>query len=200
MFTPTPQLKFHRIQWQSRTTESWSGNQTEDLDSHDSVYPARLHDGSPSLGLSGFLITSILAYLRLGGVFDHSLIHRHITSHLHSSSGEVCQVLSKGTLYLLWRDSDMTQISKEGLAIDSWITGYLSENRKEKNLWNLGRPHKLGNLGRLNLPFVSLKNLVFCRFESLSSHYLFDVRTHTHEVSIECIRLLFPDFHVRVGV
>jgi hypothetical protein len=58
----------------------------------------RLHGGSPSLGLSGFSLTRrvwysppclspllcILAYLSLGGVFDDSLIHSHITTHLHS--------------------------------------------------------------------------------------------------------------------
>jgi hypothetical protein len=69
----------------------------------------RLHGGSPSLGLSGFSLTRrvwyslsylspllcVLTYLRLGGVFDDSLIHSHITSHLHSSSEDGCQVLSK---------------------------------------------------------------------------------------------------------
>jgi hypothetical protein len=74
----------------------------------------RLHGGSPFLGLSGFSLTRcvwyslpylspllcILAYLSLGGVFDDSLIHSHITSHLHSSSEGGCQVLSKGALYL----------------------------------------------------------------------------------------------------
>jgi hypothetical protein len=58
----------------------------------------RLHDGFPSLGLSGFSLTRrvwysppclspllcILVYLSLGGVFDDSLIHSHITTHLHS--------------------------------------------------------------------------------------------------------------------
>ncbi len=39
----------------------------------------------------------------------------------------ICQVLSKGALYLLWCDSDMTQISKGGLAMDSLnssLTGF----------------------------------------------------------------------------
>jgi hypothetical protein len=43
----------------------------------------------------------------------------HLCCILDTNYGKHCQVLSKGSLYLLWRDSGMTRISKGGLTMDS---------------------------------------------------------------------------------
>jgi len=62
------------------------------------------------------LLFCVLPYLILGGVFDDSLTHSHITFDFQSSIEEgYCQVLSWGTLYLMCHITfDFHSSSEEG--------------------------------------------------------------------------------------